>query len=161
MFWASRLDVLHISRAPTITLPAFVMAEKLIVPSLPTTRPSVATFACTIPRSISIASSSTPVLEDVPDSQKLTFRMTFLRSTGVAVAEGYITSLFKWTGSFLYSVFTCVSLDAAETVHAAKYLSTKSPQFSPFALMILASFSSADNAGSGQAANTVSRTTRQ
>ena len=161
MFWASLLEVLQISRAPTITLPAFVIAEKFILPSFPTTRPSVAAFACIMPRSISMASSSTSTFDIVPDSQKLTLRMTFRISAGVAVEGRGMTILLRFAGNFLYKVLTCVSREAVDVVQAEKYLSTKSPQLSVFALANLANLSSAESAGSGQAAVTVSLTTLQ
>ena len=101
MFNASRLEVLQISLAPTITLPALVMAEKLIVPSFATTLPSVATFACTRPKSMSIASSSTSVFVDAPDSQKLMFLMIVRMSAGDAVGGRWTTNLRRLAGSFL------------------------------------------------------------
>ena len=86
MFWASRLDVLQISLAPTITLPAFVMAAKFIDPSFPITLPSVAAFTCIVAVSMSISSPLFSVFSWLPDSQKLAFLSAVLISSTVAVA---------------------------------------------------------------------------
>ena len=69
-------------------------------------------------------------------------------------------SFRRLAGIFVYSVFSCVSLDAVVVINVARYRSTKSNHVSPFVLAILPNGSSADKISVEHEPTTSSYTTR-